>query len=307
MIESFGFLKLVVDAVADHMAVLDPDGNIVFNNRAWDVFAEENGSSVKKWAGVNYLAECERAARSGDEYGVVALAGIRDVILGTPQFTYEYPCHSPDALRWFLMNVSRFRYENELFILVFHINITQRKIAEDYALALSRKDALTGLYNRRHFDEFYQEEWKRCSRLQLPITVVMLDIDFFKKLNDFYGHQEGDECLRKVADVLKNHAKRPGDIVARYGGEEFVLVFGNSRAKDVLPLLKRMKDDIKNLRIPNKNSTISNFVTVSVGVAMGHPSRDSDRESLLREADGRLYDAKEKGRNRIEYKAGDQK
>ena len=219
MIRSFEFLKKVVDAISEHIVVIDERGAILFTNRAWNTFGQENDSVIHDdWTGINYLFVCDHAADRGDEYGKKVSTGIRDVIQGKASFYFEYPCHSPDRKRWFMMSVSGFEHNQSRYIIISHRNITERKLAEEYALSLSQIDGLTSLFNRRYFDTFFADEWKRCSRLGLPLTLAMLDIDHFKLLNDTYGHQYGDECLIKIGGVIKKYTKRPGDISARYGG-----------------------------------------------------------------------------------------
>jgi diguanylate cyclase (GGDEF)-like protein len=302
MIRSFEFLKKVIDSISEHIAVIDEQGVIRFTNRAWNNFGRANGCSIADdWIGINYLLVCDNAGKKGDEYGEKASLGIRSVINGAASFSLEYPCHSPTDKRWFMMSTTTFEHHQRMFFIISHANITKRKLAEEYALSLSRIDGLTSLFNRRHFDAFFAEEWRRCSRLRLPITLAMMDIDHFKLLNDTYGHQYGDECLKKIATVLKKFAKRPGDISARYGGEEFVLVFGNSTVEKILPILHKLKAEIIDLNLPNKSSPTLPYVTITIGVATTYPSQESEKESLLEKADMLLYKGKANGRNRIEY------
>jgi diguanylate cyclase (GGDEF)-like protein len=220
---------------------------------------------------------------------------------GSPHFYFEYPCHSEDKKRWFMMSAKSLETRGKKFIVISHINITERKIAEETALNLSQIDCLTGLINRRYFDELFAEEWKRSSRLVLPITVAMIDVDHFKLLNDHYGHHYGDECLATLGALVTKFAKRPGDIFARYGGDEIVMVFGSSTREDIAPKLLDFMDKIRKLEIPNKHSPVWSYVTVSIGVATWYPSRYLQKEQLLKEADLLLYKAKQNGRNRIEY------
>lgn len=302
MLKSYEFLKKIIDSIAEHIVVLDLHGEILFTNRAWNAFAQENQCLIyDDWTRLNYLAVCDEAAKMGDEYGKKASAGIRDVIDGLPSFYFEYPCHSPDRKRWFMMTAKIFEYDSCRYCLISHINITERKIAEEYALNLSQVDGLTGLFNRRHFDLFFHDEWKRCSRLGLPITLAMIDIDHFKLLNDTYGHQSGDQCLIMLSSVIARYAKRPGDIAARYGGEEFVMVFGNSTNEMIMPTISELMNEIRSLNIPNRQSPTSPTLTVCMGIATAYPSRDATEDELIKKADTLLYKAKENGRNRIEY------
>lgn len=296
-----GFLKQIIDSVSEHIVVIDADGEIIFVNRAWACFGQDNGMPIPYDSGKgNYLAVCQKAASAGDEFGIQASAGIRSVMAGNGPFYLEYPCHSPDEKRWFMMSVNAFRHEDSDFFVISHKDITERKLLEEKALELARLDGLTGVANRRHFDQFLHHEWKRCARLQQPIALAMIDIDFFKQINDTYGHQYGDDCLVKISQVLQRYAKRPGDLCARYGGEEFVIVFGISTAEQMLPLLQKLQDEIRALHIPNEPAGLGRIVTVSMGVATAFPQRHSDERTLIEAADSRLYAAKRAGRNRIE-------
>lgn len=162
---------------------------------------------------------------------------------------------------------------------------------------LSTMDGLTGIPNRRHFEEDFQKEWQRCLRNQSPISVIMLDVDFFKKYNDEYGHLAGDDCLKTVARTLQMSLKRPGDFAARYGGEEFVVVLPETNERGALHVGNMLCKSILDLSIPHAKSDISEFVTISAGCATSIPS-DSDPETLIQMADEALYKAKKTGRNR---------
>ncbi len=304
MTEQSGFLKQVIDSISEHIVVIDAEGEIIFVNRAWSCFARANGMlGPDDWSRGNYLAVCQKAAEAGDQFGIQAYAGIRSVMAGDGPFHLEYPCHGPQEKRWFMMSVNAFRHEALEYFVISHRDITERKLLEEKALTLAQLDGLTGLANRRHFDQFLRQEWKRCARLQQPIALAMIDIDFFKLINDTYGHQYGDDCLRKISQVLQRYAKRPGDLCARYGGEEFVIVFGNSTGAQVLPLLQKMEGEIRALRIPHEPAGLEGIATVSMGLADAFPQRHSDERTLIEAADNRLYVAKHAGRNRIEADA----
>jgi len=164
---------------------------------------------------------------------------------------------------------------------------------------ISTTDPLTGVANRRNFDEALVLEWRRAARSGTPLSLIMIDIDAFKAYNDVYGHQAGDDCLRRVAESLQSHLHRAGDIVTRYGGEEFaILVSGveRDRAGDLAELLRR---SIESMTIEHRASPASGVVTISVGVATIVPDRDGDPAALLKAADEALYAAKAAGRNRV--------
>lgn len=303
MHQSYDFLKSIINSVTEHIVVINGEGRIQFVNEAWVVFSRDNNCLVKReeWQGVNYLEVCAESAAGGEDFGEKAAAGIRQVIERERElFAIEYPCHSPQEKRWFMMRVTPFQLDGDTYCAISHENVTERKLAEEQVLNLSRLDGLTNIPNRRSFDEFLASEWNRCQRLKLPLTLAMLDIDHFKLLNDHYGHQAGDECLTKVGEILNQTAKRPGDLFARYGGEEFAFVFGNTTGEQALVPLRKIVDAIDALGIPHEKSPTKPVVTVSIGLATTHPTMQKHARDLIGEADKMLYAAKHNGRNRIE-------
>ncbi|NEP89428.1 MAG: EAL domain-containing protein [Okeania sp. SIO2C2] len=165
--------------------------------------------------------------------------------------------------------------------------------------AIAYIDDLTGVFNRRHFEQKFKQEWKRLAREQGLISIIMLDIDYFKPYNDTYGHQQGDKCLQQVAKAIQTTVKRPGDFVARYGGEEFVVVLPNTPMEGALKVAENIRTEIEALKIPHQASATSQWVTSSLGVADTNCSKTSNPERLLKAADTALYNAKTSGRNRI--------
>ena len=216
------FLTSILDSVEEHIVVIDATGEIQYVNAAWIKFGEDNGAvkpARDAWRGVNYLQVCDGAAKNGDPHGAAVSAGIHEIIQSqAATFYYEYPCHSSIEKRWFMMRTSRLRWEGKSLFVVTHQNITERKLAEETVQQLSLTDGLTGVANRRHFDEVLEAEWRRCARLSQPIALLMLDVDHFKAYNDTYGHQAGDDCLRSIGSMVQLFGKRPGGLVARYGG-----------------------------------------------------------------------------------------
>lgn len=162
---------------------------------------------------------------------------------------------------------------------------------------LSMTDGLTGIANRRHFDEVLISEWNRALRLDQPLALAILDVDWFKKYNDHYGHQEGDDCLCSVASILATNVCRTGDLVARYGGEEFVFIAPATDGDNALSMAKKVCETLQALTLPHEMSEFG-CVTVSIGVAAIIPNKEDISDRLLKAADDALYRAKAQGRNR---------
>jgi diguanylate cyclase (GGDEF)-like protein len=301
MEDSQVFLSLVLDSITEHIVVINEIGEIQFSNKRWTSFGTKNACMVgDDWVGINYIEVCEKAAAMGDEFGTKARDGIKSVIAEKePIFYYEYPCHSLEEKLWFMMRVTPFHINNQKYFVISHQNITERKLAEEEVKALARIDGLTQIPNRRTFDEFLHEEWKRCSRLEKPISLAIVDLDYFKLLNDTYGHQAGDECLIEVGKVLNKFSHRPGDICARYGGEEFALVWSDTPLEAAKSLAEKLLSKIVELHIPNKNSSIEKYLTASIGLYALTPSKNSSEIELISKADQMLYSAKETGRNKV--------
>ncbi|ALJ36203.1 diguanylate cyclase [Azospirillum brasilense] len=169
----------------------------------------------------------------------------------------------------------------------------------DLLRTLSFNDGLTGIANRRRFDEVLLREWRRCGRAQLPLSLIMLDVDQFKPYNDHYGHQAGDECLRAVAQLLAEQMMRPGDLIARYGGEEFVCLLPETDEDGAVQVAERLRRTVADRRLPHAVSHVADHVTISLGVATARPMLDDTPERLTQLADGLLYEAKRAGRNRV--------
>lgn len=164
---------------------------------------------------------------------------------------------------------------------------------------LARKDGLTGLANRRVFDEALQGEWDRARRQRASLALLMIDVDHFKRYNDRYGHPAGDHCLSEIAAAIGGVVRRPGDLAARYGGEEFVILLPGTNDDGACELAARLMDKVDALRLPHEASLTAPFVTVSIGVAVCVPLGAMNAQSLTDAADAALYDAKAAGRHTV--------
>ncbi len=187
-----------------------------------------------------------------------------------------------------------------------HTDITKIRKLESALARVNRKlkkisihDALTGIYNRRHFNDSIINEWKDAARNHSTISAIMIDVDHFKKYNDYYGHQMGDQCLKKIAQKLKTALKRPRDMAMRYGGEEFIVLLPNTDFEGGMTVANLIMSQIRKLKIPHENSETAQFVSVSMGLATVTPKTKSTAKNFLSELDRLLYSSKKNGRNQI--------
>jgi diguanylate cyclase (GGDEF)-like protein/PAS domain S-box-containing protein len=188
----------------------------------------------------------------------------------------------------------------------FMFDISERKKTEAKLIdlqkeleALSFKDGLTGVANRRMFDSMMDAEWLSACHNKQPLSLIMLDIDYFKQYNDHYGHIQGDDCLKRVAHTLNSAGKRSSDFFARFGGEEFILILPDTDAEAAEKVAERCRSMIFKAQIPHEKSQVSQLITVSIGVNTVVPTHDDEAIKFIEEVDRRLYQAKQQGRNCI--------
>jgi diguanylate cyclase (GGDEF)-like protein/PAS domain S-box-containing protein len=229
-------------------------------------------------------------------------------------FYHEWRITTPKGqTKWISSNAIPERRENgDVAWYGFAIDISDRKQA-DLALAqteaevrrvnlelqkLVNLDGLTQIANRRCFNDRIVLEWNRLHREQEPLSLLMFDVDYFKRYNDFYGHQLGDECLIKIAQAVDKLMCRPADLVARYGGEEFIVILPNTNTKGAIAVAERIHTAIKELQIPHQDSNASDIVTVSLGIVCDIPKLEISPHVMINQADQALYSAKQQGRNR---------
>ncbi len=196
-------------------------------------------------------------------------------------------------------------------LLGFMFDISERKKTEEKLITLQKKleelsfkDGLTGVANRRMFDSVMEVEWLNARRNNQPLSLIMVDIDYFKQYNDHYGHIQGDDCLKRVAQVLSTVATRSRDFCARFGGEEFVIVMPSTDAAAAKKVAERCHQMIFKEQILHAKSEVSQLLTISLGVSTIIPSAESESLAFIDEVDRLLYAAKQKGRNRIVSSAG---
>src|SRR5690606_20232854 len=168
--------------------------------------------------------------------------------------------------------------------------------------ALSQRDGLTGLFNRRTYEEKVASQWAISSRARSSLAILMMDVDHFKDYNDHYGHQAGDDCLKAVAQALTNSLQRPADLLARYGGEEFIALLPDTDIRGAAVVAETLRSEVESLGIPHARSSAADVVTISVGVAVTEYTTGITPVDLVREADEALYIAKAQGRNYVKLK-----
>ncbi len=185
------------------------------------------------------------------------------------------------------------------------LETTMKQLSEANTMLrnLSARDGLTGVYNRRAFDERFELEWKRAVRSKSKLALIMVDIDHFKTLNDRYGHQAGDECLKKVAEVIDHSFNRPGDFVARYGGEEFIIILPEVHKEGCTFCANRLLKNIESLAVKYNDEILN--ITASLGVSVESPDYNDSPHFFIEKADRALYHAKKQGRNRVAFDSDD--
>ncbi len=173
--------------------------------------------------------------------------------------------------------------------------VAELKAVSEHLKLTSRLDGLTGIANRAHLDYCLERAWRRCHRARAPLSLVLVDVDYFKQFNDLYGHQLGDECLQQVAGLLAEVQRREDDLAARYGGEEFALLLPCTSMQGALQIAENVRVALKDLSIPHQKSLVSGRVSCSFGVATLVPDQSLSISELIQKADAALYQAKHNG------------
>jgi diguanylate cyclase (GGDEF)-like protein len=196
------------------------------------------------------------------------------------------------------LHASNIRVEQALALV--EQKAAELEIANAKLQELSVRDPLTGLFNRRRFDQALTSEWARAGHGGKPLALLVLDLDYFKQYNDRYGHQAGDACLQQVGSILQNHARRAGDVAARFGGEEFCLICPYTNKEQAESIAQSLRQSILDQALPHEDSPFG-LVTVSIGYMVATPDATCTSDHLLHLADQALYLAKDKGRNCIQF------
>ncbi|MCV9920551.1 Wsp signal transduction system regulator diguanylate cyclase WspR [Pseudomonas sp. BT-42-2] len=216
----------------------------------------------------------------------------------------DYLVKLPDTIEL----VARIRYHSRSYLTLLQrdeayraLRVSQQQLLDTNLMLqrLMNSDGLTGLSNRRHFDEYLELEWRRAMREQQQISLLMIDVDYFKLYNDSFGHLAGDEALRQVAEAIRGSCSRPTDLPARYGGEEFALVLPNTSPGGARLIAEKLRQTVRGLNIPHCAPETDAHLTVSIGLATLTPSIGSHCRQLISAADKGLYLAKNSGRNQV--------
>ena len=204
--------------------------------------------------------------------------------------------------------MARIRYHSRSYMTLLQrdaayraLRVSQQQLL-DTNLVLQRlmnSDGLTGLSNRRHFDEYLELEWRRAMREQTQLSLLMIDVDYFKSYNDSFGHLDGDEALRKVAAAIRDASSRPSDLPARYGGEEFAIVLPNTSQGGSRLVAEKLRMAVEAMKIPHISPTAGSSLTISIGLSTMTPQQGSNCRELISAADKGLYLAKKNGRNQV--------
>jgi two-component system chemotaxis family response regulator WspR len=238
---------------------------------------------------------------------IIVLSTKEDPLIKSAAFAAganDYLVKLPDNIEL----VARIRYHSRSYMTLLQrdeayraLRVSQQQLL-DTNLVLQRlmnSDGLTGLSNRRHFDEYLELEWRRAMREQGQLSLMMIDVDYFKAYNDSFGHLEGDEALRQVAKAIRASGSRPSDLPARYGGEEFALVLPNTSPGGARLLAEKLRQTIAGMSIPHNAPVEGSVLTVSIGLSTVVPQVGSHSRQLIQSADQGLYAAKHNGRNQV--------
>ena len=238
---------------------------------------------------------------------IIVLSTKEDPLIKSAAFSAganDYLVKLPDNIEL----VARIRYHSRSYMTLLQrdaayraLRVSQQQLL-DTNLVLQRlmnSDGLTGLSNRRHFDEYLELEWRRALRDQNQLSLLMIDVDYFKSFNDSFGHLEGDEALRKVATAIRDASSRPSDLPARYGGEEFAIVLPNTSQGGARLVAEKLRQAVEALKIPHISPTEGSCLTISIGLATLTPQHSGNCRQLISAADKGLYLAKKNGRNQV--------
>lgn len=299
LLQSRNELRTITDSIQAGIAYIDAERRYQFVNHyyevrlglsraeivgrcVWDVVGTENYQRVKP-----YIDRALAGESTDFEFSFSYLSEAKRVLHATMTPAQDLDGHVHGYYLFFFDITERKQMEEAL-----------RQANSELSL-LASLDGLTQVANRRRFDDYLAQEWRRLMRDQQPISLVLFDIDFFKKYNDYYGHLMGDEALVEVAQTAKACIRRPADLLARYGGEEFAVILPNTHLEGAIAVAHQIQQTIRELEIPHADSSVCPFITLSLGVATVVPGIEQDSNELIQQADTALYQAKNQGRNQV--------
>lgn len=306
--ENEDFLSDIIENNPALIYAKDVKGRYKLVNRTWENFMKMESENVIGKTDLELF---------GESVAENVVKVDNTVLNGENALEKEEILSDSNGIRYFLSNKFPMKNKDKIIsgICGVSLEITEQKKSEEkikdlleqieiekrYAEMNSVTDTLTRINNRRYFDDILRREFYNLKRNGLPLSMIIMDVDYFKKYNDTYGHQGGDECLKTVAKAIKKSVPRETDTVARYGGEEFTVILPNTDRYGAMELAERIRSAVESLNIPHNSSLISDRVTMSLGVATAYKKNLSFPEQIISFADEALYKAKEKGRNRIEF------
>ncbi|ANU15468.1 GGDEF domain protein [Planococcus halocryophilus Or1] len=280
----------ILNSLRDQICLINQDGIICLTNKEWTRFALSNGATLSNVGiGANYLQHCEKEP--------AVFQGLQAILAGKANlFNFEYPCHSPSTKRWFLMQATPLQANNQALrgVVIRHVDITKQKLMELQLKEYADKDSLTSLFNRRYFEEQLIKEVTLSRQRGLYLSLLYIDVDNFKEINDGHGHPAGDRVLQELALRISD-ATRPCDTTARIGGDEFALLLPDTDKMELTLLANRLILDIQQLKIPELIHPID--ITVSIG-GKSFVS-DFSINTMAHWVDKALYLAKDKGKNQV--------
>lgn len=306
--ESESRYRSVIASMSEGVVLQQADGKIIACNQSAEKIL---GLSVDQMQGLKSI-DFERATirEDGSTFPSEDHPAMITLKTGQPQTNVIMGiCREDRSTKWISINSQPLIHADQATpyaVVTSFSDITQQRLAQEALQCQADQehlraitDGLTQVPNRRCFDERLQFEWQRLSREQQALSLILIDIDYFKFYNDYYGHQLGDACLIQVAQTVASQLKRPADIFARYGGEEFVVLLPNTDMTGAIAVTELIQQSIHELNLPHEASKVSPNVTISLGVASIIPTQEKSPEHLIAIADQHLYQAKQQGRDRF--------
>jgi diguanylate cyclase (GGDEF)-like protein len=280
----------ILNSLRDQICLIDATGIICFVNEEWNRFAVSNGGALSSCGiGSNYLQQSEKEP--------AVFQGLQSILTGKADcFNFEYPCHTSSVKKWFMMQAIPLQADEDIVkgIVIRHVDITKQKLLELQLKEFAQKDALTSLFNRRYFETQLTKEANLARQHGTYLSLLYIDTDNFKEINDAHGHHVGDQVLKELANQIMEVIKS-SDTAARIGGDEFAILLPNTNQLELARLANRLNEAIQQLKIQEQNLLID--VTVSIG---GKSFVDDFPIDMMGKcADKALYLAKDKGKNQV--------